>query len=71
MLRLTIFSILSILFANSVTGQPREFKRCPNGYRFVDGRCHTFGYHDHALRYHEGHFFKHSQPATRARSPQQ
>ena len=68
MVRNIVAIAMAIGLISAASAQERAFKRCPNGYRFVDGRCHTFGYHDHALQYHQGHFFRHSQPATRMKN---
>ena len=56
---------LLFLVANAAIGQPREFRRCPNGYRHHGGVCHTFGYRDHILRYHQGNFHRAAPPMQR------
>lgn len=64
-----LLSALVLLTTSVALSQPREFRRCPDGYRFYRGVCHTFGYRDHALRYHRGHFFRHQQPIIRVPNP--
>lgn len=54
-----------LLLLNSATGQTRQFPRCPNGYRYHGGVCHTFGYRDHILRYHQGTFHRAAPPMQR------
>jgi hypothetical protein len=50
---------------NPRTGPARLFKRCPNGYRWIGGHCHTFGFHDHMLVHQHGHFRPAKQPMVR------
>ena len=66
---ITFLTALTLTSAALAQPPPREFARCPNGYRFFEGRCHTFGFRDHALRYHQGHFLRHQQPPARLGHP--
>ena len=58
-----------LLFVTSPSLSDAQGRRCPDGYRREGGICHTFGYRDHSLRYHNGHWFRMQQPIIRYRNP--